>query len=433
MVFDGKNLTHDEQIEKTLLGTILLDPGQIDACAALVPDDFYLESHKAIFTALRALHEAGDDFDTLTLINKLREAGRLDSVGGQGYLIDLTDLIPRKNRVEPYLKIIKEKSRLRRIDSICAEATRRIEIGDEADGILGDLMTLAGQEQLGANVVKFHHISELVIPHLNEMKNQRLFKGEILGIPSGIDALDRMTTGWRDGELTFVGALPGRGKTSLLVQAMYGAATMDHGVGCISLEMRSGQLLKRLNTLHSNIHSYKFRDARMMQEEEYRHARKMGLAMGDLPIWICDQSGLNPRQITLLARQMVEKGAKAIFVDFVQIIAEEGKDRREAINRVSAALRDCAKQLNKPFVVASQLARRDSDPNRRPTIQDLRESGNLEQDAHNVILLYRPKDKSNGDWSGKDELIVDKQREGMTGIVPVRYDGRTLTYKEREV
>jgi replicative DNA helicase len=122
-------------------------------------------------------------------------------------------------------------------------------------------------------------------------------------------------------------------------------------------------------------------------------------------------------------------GARAIFVDFVQIIHEDGRDRREAINRVSAALRDTCKALEIPFVVLSQLARRDADPNRRPTMQDLRESGNLEQDAHNVLLLYRP--KVNGEWTREDEIIVEKHREGQTGPIHVSYDDRSLTFGPR--
>jgi replicative DNA helicase len=213
---------------------------------------------------------------------------------------------------------------------------------------------------------------------------------------------------------------------------MYAAAIKGFGVGCISLEMRSSQLLRRLSILHSGLHAIKFRDVRLMNDSEFKTAKDALFSLGDLPVSVCDQSGLKPAQISSLARKMHAAGAKVIFIDFVQIIHEDGKDRREAINRVSAALRDTCKHLNIPFVVASQLARRDADPNRRPTIQDLRESGNLEQDAHNVLLLFRPKDKSTGDWTGEDEVIIDKQREGVTGIVPVRYDERSLTYIGRQ-
>ena len=168
-----------------------------------------------------------------------------------------------------------------------------------------------------------------------------------------------------------------------------------------------------------------------MSDTQWASTKRTLYSIGDLPIQICDQSGLRPGQIASLARQMHANGAKAIFVDFVQIIHEDGKDRREAINRVSASLRDTCKALEIPFIVASQLARRDADPNRRPTIQDMRESGNLEQDAHNVLLLFRPKDKSTSDWTGEDEIIVDKQREGVTGSVGVFYDDKALVFRER--
>ncbi len=280
--------------------------------------------------------------------------------------------------------------------------------------------------------VRPQSIAEFVVPTMEEMIAQRNHSGAVLGVASGIESLDKVTTGFRGGELTYVGALPGRGKTSFMLQAMYNAAISGTGVGCISLEMRGGQLVRRLGVLHSKMHAQRFRDPRCMSTVEWDAAKRAVYAIGDLPIQVCDQSGLRPAQITSLARQMHANGAQAIFVDFVQIIHEDGRDRREAINRVSASLRDTCKALEIPFIVASQLARRDADPNRRPTIQDMRESGNLEQDAHNVLLLYRPKDKSTSEWSGQDEIIIDKQREGVTGSVNVLYDDRALIFRQRQ-
>jgi replicative DNA helicase len=193
--------------------------------------------------------------------------------------------------------------------------------------------------------------------------------------------------------------------------------------------------MNRLAILETRLSAHEFRDPRRMAEDDYRKAKRGLLALGDLPVQLCDQAGLRPVQISNLARQMHEDGAELIVVDFVQIIQEDGRDRREAINRVSAALRDGAKELGIPFVVASQLARRGNDPNTRPTMQDLRESGNLEQDAHNVLMLYRPKvaDPETGamDWSGDDKILIEKQREGVTGSVPVRYDDELLCFGAR--
>jgi replicative DNA helicase len=215
-----------------------------------------------------------------------------------------------------------------------------------------------------------------------------------------------------------------------MLQCMHNAAKNGYPVGCISLEMRSNQLMKRLAIMESRIDAWKWRDPRDIPDADLSHARASMFTLGDLPIWVCDQSGLNPRQISALARKMHANGARIIFIDFIQIIEENGRDRREAINRVSAAIRDTCKALDIPFVVLSQLSRGDKDHNRRPTKEDLRESGSLEQDAHNVQLLFREKD-DNGGWTGNDLIIIDKAREGDVGPVEVAYDPRSLTYRAR--
>lgn len=419
-------------MERAVIGAMLLDSRAIEASGNLEISDLQLDSHRTILTTIRRMHEQGTNADTVTVMNEMMRTNLLSSIGGAGYLADITSGIPRNFDVRPGVKAIREKSALRSILSLCEYTKARVESGEESSDILHDLQGRALEQQAAAVYVRPTPIAELVMATWEGMKHQREFSGEVLGIPTGIADLDRSTTGWRDGELTYVGALPGRGKTSFLLQAMYAAAVDGFGVGCISLEMRGVQLLRRLSIISSRLHAHKFRDVRLMNASEFDHAKKSLFGLAEIPISICDQSGLKPAQISSLARQMHAQGAKVIFIDFVQIIHEDGRERREAINRVSAALRDTCKHLNIPFVVASQLARRDSDPNRRPTIQDLRESGNLEQDAHNVLLLYRPKDKSNGDWTGEDEIIIDKQREGVTGTVPVRYDERSLTYVARE-
>lgn len=419
------------EAEHALLGTILMSES-VEPADGLDISAMYLDSNRQILTVIRALNAQGHQVNTLTVANDLERQGRLSAVGGRSYVLSLTEGLPRRMNVEPYVRIIKEKAALRSILAMCDSLAARAELEEPSSEILHDMQATAIAYQSAAVTVRPTPIAELIVPAWETMRFQRNFNGDVLGIPTGVPELDRETTGWRDGELTYVGALPGRGKTSFLLQSMFHAAMQGFGVGCISLEMRSGQLIRRLAIMKSGIHAMQFRDVRKMNQGDFEHTKHSLFALGELPITICDQSGLKPSQIASVARQMVAKGAQIIFVDFVQIIQEDGKDRREAINRVSAALRDTCKSLNKPFVVASQLARRDSDPNRRPTIQDLRESGNLEQDAHNVFLLYRPKSKETGDWTGEDEIIIDKQREGMTGKINVRYDDCSLSYVGRE-
>lgn len=423
-----------QHAEMTILGAMLVEPSEVtDALIHVRSEDFSLDSHRRIFSAMESLEGRGEAIDIITVSHELRRKKELDSIGGIPYLAALSEGLPRKLSIVSYCRIVRDKSLMRQVMNICeggmAEAGEQAE---EAIDVLNRLSERLHEVALKGNTLSPVSIAEVVVPTWEEMKRQRAFRGEVIGITTGIPELDRYTTGWRDGELTYVGALPGRGKTSFMLQSMYAAASSGHGVGCISLEMRSGQLLKRLAIMDSGLHAFKYRDVRTMNDSEFETARQsMFGRVAELPITVCDQSGLNPIQIASMARQMHARGARIIFVDFVQIIASDERNRKEAIDRISASLRDTCKALNIPFVVASQLARRDADPNRRPTLQDLRESGNLEQDAHNVMMLFRPKDKTTGDWSGDDEIIIEKAREGMTGIVPVVYDDKSLTYKGR--
>lgn len=419
-------MIYDEQAERNALGAFLSNPKSLAAAEGFPVSHFFTDAHRGIFTAIRTLASEGQDVNWLSVVQAMGHATTT------AFLMDLSDSVPANFDPRPSLARVREMAQLRNVQALAEAAIQRAQNMDDSADILHDLQSMALQQQAEAVQVRPVHVKELVVGLLDEMRQQRTRSNVIAGIPTGLQGLDEAMGGWRNGELTYVGALPGRGKTSFLLQALYAAAVAGYGVGCISLEMRSRQLMRRLAVLHSNIAAHKFRDAKTMNDSEYRAAKDAAIALGDLPITINDQSGLRPSQIASLARQMHAQGAKAIFVDFVQIIHEDGKDRREAINRVSAALRDTCKQLDIPFIVASQLARRDSDPNRRPTIQDLRESGNLEQDAHNVLLLYRPKDKSNSSWTGEDEVILDKQREGLTGSIPVKYDGESLQYIGRQ-
>jgi replicative DNA helicase len=419
---------HLDMTERTVLGAMLLG----DAVDGLVPEDFYLDSHRRIFTRIQAIRSSGEALDLTTLYGALTRSKELEAVGGLAYISDLTTGVPRRGEFSGYVKLLRKETQRRQIAMFCALAQQRAEEGDEPEEIIAELSSSALGAQMSGADLRPIPIGELVPGFVESLHEQRSHPNACLGVPSGIPSLDRCTTGWRKGELTYVGALPGRGKSSFLLQAMYSAAREGFPVGCISLEMRANQLMRRLAILHTGLSSGKLRDARRMSEEEYGFVRRSALTMGELPIEMQDQSGLKPGQIASLSRRMVSNGARVIFVDFVQIVAGDAREReKEKIDRVSAALRDTCKALDTPFVVASQLARRDADPNRRPTLQDLRESGNLEQDAHNVLMLYRPKDNGTSEWTGEDEILIEKQREGVTGVVPVKYDDQKLIYVER--
>ncbi len=418
--------------ERTYLGTLLAAEVDLPGAGSLPIESLELSSHRTLLQIIRAQHAATGTANCSTVASELTRANLSESIGGIGYLFSLTEGIPRGTDLGPHMAVIREAATTRRLRALLEDMETRIVAGEQTEELMADLQGEVLKLQTQNVKVRPAYIREFAVATWEAMQEQAEREaGKTLGIPTGIADFDRALGGWHLGELTYIGALPGRGKTALMVQAMHHAATHGHKAGCISLEMQAQQIMRRLGTIQSKLPAYKFRDPRLLTPAERRLAKDSLFALGELDIQICDQSGLDHNAITTLARQMHAKGAEVIFVDFVQIIHEDGRDRREAINRVSAALRDTAKALNIPFVVLSQLARRDSDPNRRPTIQDLRESGNLEQDAHNVALIYRPKHKETGEWTGEDELILDKSRENETGRIPVTYDADSLTFGPR--
>lgn len=197
------------------------------------------------------------------------------------------------------------------------------------------------------------------MPTWEAMQQQMTAERDTLGIPACIAPLDKALNGWHPGELTYVGALLGRGKSSLLLQSMHYAATQGYGVGFISLEMSAQLVMRRLGAMHSGLRAHKFRDPRQLTLDERNHAKSSLFALGDSPIQICDKSGLRAGAIASLVRQMHANGARVVFIDFVQIIHEGGADRREAINRVSAMLRDTSKSLQiLSLSLLSQVAER---------------------------------------------------------------------------
>lgn len=332
-----------------------------------------------------------------------------------------------------YASVLRNKAAERDVLQLLEEFGNRVMAADESpEELLADLSTRVHQIETGAARVSYQSLAETVPEVVAEMVRQRDRVKELLGISTGIACVDESTTGYRNGELTYVGAAPGRGKTSWLLQGMYAAALQGHRVGLISLEMRKDQLMRRLALLASTLKPWQMRDARKMNGVDFQYAMSTVESLGELPIFASDQDGLRPHEITSMARRMVKQdGVEILFVDFVQVVVADGRTQKEGIDKVSAALRSIAKTLNIPVVAASQITRRDGDVNRVPTLHDLRESGNLEQDAHNVLFLYRPTDRETQRFTGEDQVVIAKSREGEVGALPVTYNSRSLSYVER--
>lgn len=433
-IIEQQGLPASVHTERVILGSCLSDAQAVqDASAGLQVDDLSLDSHRRLYGAILSLFDAGTPVDLITVSNYLRKSGELQAIGGMEYISHLTESLPRYLAMGNYIRIVKDKSVLRSMMSLAEEIGKRcIDESEIAGDLIAEFSSKLGRIEAGSSPSNYSPICDHVIALTETMRTQRNRKQDLLGITTGVEPLDEVTGGYHDGELTYIGAAPGQGKTSEIIGSCYAASSTGTKCGIISLEMRTSAILRRLAILHSKLKPHLIRDPKLMNEMDFRFALDRIIDLGNLPVFACDQSYLRPHEIRSIARRMVENdGVQILYVDFVQIIAGQGKTEREAINQASAALRDIAKIHNIPVIAASQLTRRDGDMNRRPTMRDLRESGNLEQDAHNVHLVYRPKDTKTGEDTYEDEIIVGKAREGMVGPVAVRYDDTTLTFKRR--
>lgn len=418
--------------EMSVLGAILLNNRMIYDTYALAPQDFGLSAHRSIFARMRDLSERGCEIDCITLGDELSKHGELQKVGEYAYLSSLTDGVPERPSISHYVEIVKDGAKRRTLQADCLNIAERLT--DPTIGTDSCIETLEhGLMRLQANGAQpAHSVRDIVPEVLNEMEAIRRMPTEAIGLTTGLLSLDRVTTGIRTDEYWIVGALPSRGKTVLGVQVAAANAKAGIPVLFFSHEMTRRQLVRRMLPGESGVAASKVRDPRYASEAEIRTLQESAAEIAQWPLWVADPDQLSARELVAIARQHIKTcGIKLIVVDYLQLIDAPGKELRERVAAASNALRTIPKLEGVPVVGLSQLARpRDRNENGRPAMTDLKESGAIEAHAHVVLLLYRPKNDE-GEWTGEDEVIIAKQREGLVGWERVRLDGNKLQFTER--
>jgi replicative DNA helicase len=254
-----------------------------------------------------------------------------------------------------------------------------------------------------------------------------------VGIPFGIEELDSMTTGIRQGEYVVLGGYPGSGKTAFLAKVLLDAARNDIPAAMFSIEMKDLAVAKRALAQYTNVAASHLRNPiHLSKADLYTLEQSIGM-MKQFPLIVDDKCGQDVLEIVARARLYIHKYKVGIIgVDYLQMLSHgDSWDRKDEVGRASQYLCDLAKQTGVPVVAVSQLSRPENkDPNFKPNLFMLRDSGKIEQNAHLVVFTYRPVD-DRGKPNGEDLLILGKQREGTIGEVPAYYDPRSLRWEER--
>jgi replicative DNA helicase len=416
------------------LGAILLDNTLWpEAAQSLIPDHFSLDAHRRIFSRMRVLQESGRPVDMITLVEELDRRKEVEAIGGVAYLSSLIDGVPERPSIEHYIRIVRNKAMLRGLINLAQNAiAEAIEHADEPEEVVQraerSIVQLA-QEGIGKK--PFVSLAEATISTYNAMTEQGAATLE-----TSLLALDEKTSGgiWPE-ELWILGGDPGSGKSVLALQIA--AENGRHGkrIAFFSLEMKTGRIMRRLWCYESGLLYFKLkRDPRTLSPEDQIILNETINVVAEFPMYINDLSSLQPQKFAALARHAVLRDkAELVVLDHIQLMTGSmpGRDEVANVMEVSATLRQFAKDYC-PVLALSQLSRMNKDQRgQKPTMRDLKGSSALEQDASVILLTWRPKE--NGIETGEDEILVEKNREGEPGIVPVRLEGALMRYEAREV
>ncbi len=435
----GKTLPYNLEAEKSVLGAILLN----DTCFNIVeetlqPQDFYVSAHQIIFKHMLSLARANKRIDLITLQDVLQKEHELLTVGDVAYLIELQENIPALGMLEQHSHIIRAKAVLRNLISSSVDIitscysqneTELDVVIDEAEKKIFQII----HNRTKQNFVQLNIWLKRTFQHLSSIKSSS--KG-VTGVATQFKNLDRMTSGFQPGDLIILAARPSMGKTSFALNVAMNAARQGYGVGVFSLEMAAEQLTLRLLSTESGIDHQKIRNA-TISGEEWIAITHVAAELGDMQLFIDDTAGINIMELRAKARQLKSKhNIGMLVVDYLQLLqaSRRHENRHQEVSEISRFLKALAKELNVPIVALSQLSRAvDSRIDKRPLLSDLRESGAIEQDADVIMFLYRDVVYNNEtEHPDMAELIIGKQRNGPTGMVPLRFVRELTKFEDGE-
>lgn len=421
---------YDEQAEASVLGAMLLDKSAITTAVENIhAEDFYYDSHKAIFEGILSLYNKNEPADMITLSDFLKKNGQLEAVGGYTYLGRLTSGAGAVSNTEAYANIIKEKSTLRaliRAGSEIVEDSYRDddEVGAIIEKAEKSIFDITQDNQRNGLM----NMGEVMVTTFDVMQQRSENKGGLTGLTTGFIDLDRKTSGMQKADLVLLAARPSMGKTALMVNISTNAALKANAtVAMFSLEMSRNQLSQRILSSLSHVDLMKIISGDLTTEEWTKVIETMTY-MNEMAIYIDDTAGITPLEVKAKCRRLkAEKGLDLVVIDYLQLMEVGGRaeSRQQEISAISRQLKGIAKELDVPVIALSQLSRApEMRADHRPILSDLRESGAIEQDADIVMFLYRDEYYNpDTDKQGLGELIIAKHRNGPTGTVELLFKG----------
>ena len=434
------------ELEEAVLGAMLIDKKGVDEVIDILqPDAFYKNAHQHIFEAIYQLFQDSQPVDLLTVSSELRKKGKLETVGGEFYLVQLSQRVASSAHIEFHARIILQKFIQRSlikisneiIESSYKDSTDVFDLLDEAESKLYEVNQ--------GNIKRSSESAQNLVIEAKKRIEEISKRDGLSGVSTGFEKLDKLTSGWQPSDLIIIAARPGMGKTALtLSMARNIAVTKQIPVAFFSLEMSSVQLITRLISAETGLSSEKLRTGKLADHEW----QQLNVKVTDLekaPLFIDDTPSLSIFDLRAKSRRLSSQhGIKLIVVDYLQLMtagtSTKSGNREQEISTISRNLKALAKELNIPVIALSQLSRavETRGGTKRPMLSDLRESGAIEQDADIVSFIYRPEYYNIDEWDdderspseGQAELIVAKHRNGGLDNIRLKFIGHLGKFED---
>ena len=433
----GRAIPHDVGAERAILGAILLNPDSLGRAqeSGLVEDSFYREPHRLLFRVFSELDRDHKAIDLVTVAGRLESLNKLEVIGGYSYLAGLPASTPSVANLSHYVQVVLDKSQLRVLLTRAAEIAEEVysgerpaqEIIDSAERAIFEI----GDVKLGRTLVPLGGVVEQVF---EELKARAEAPDDVHGISTGFRDLDVKIGGLLPTNLIILAARPAMGKTAFALNIVCRSA-LDGGahVAVFSLEMGSEQLAGRLLASESRVLANRMKTGRLHQDD-WPMLIEASERLYSAPIYLDDTPSISLSQLWSKCRRLKsEKGLDLVVVDYLQLMKGTGKEgsREQEISGISRGLKGLAKEFNIPVIALSQLNRGvEQRADKRPMMSDLRESGAIEQDADQIMFLYRDEVyNENTEMKGIAEVLVRKNRHGDIGDVKLFWRGEYLRFE----
>ena len=428
-----KEIPSNMTAEQSVLGSMFLSSTALQkACDALQPESFYFENNAKIFSTMANLHGKGIPLDATTVTSELKNKGILSQVGGVEYLTEIFNIVPTAANVEQYINLVAETALQRKLIEVSTSITESaydnsLEVNSMLDEAERKILSVVNNRRTS----DLRTIKDVVNSTKAQLEKLSTQSGEITGLSTGWERLDKMTTGLKEGQLIIIAARPAVGKSAWALNLATNAAINSGAtVAIFNLEMTAESLATRMISCLGHVEGYKLASGQLQNDWD-----KINEALAKLEntkMYMEENTGITIGEIRSKCRRLAnsEEGLDLVIIDYLQLItsgANYGGNRQQEVSDISRALKQMSLELKVPVVALAQLSRsvEQRKDNAKPMLSDLRESGAIEQDADIVIFLhrddYQKPELENNDQISDLQLLIAKHRNGATGTVPLRF------------